>query len=436
MSDDDDAPKKDSGGGGAPGWIVTFSDLMSLLLAFFVLLFAFSSMDDQKFKKMGGSLKEAFGVQRQVVLSDPVMGINHIATEFSASRPDNSTLNVVPQDQLLLVLRYLTSEPPVNAEKESGLGPTESKDEVHGLKKVAVESKEVQAYEDKGVSDEKSIEDFSQSKSKDADKSEAEKTISKDLNKFDQGKLENADAKKNAENIAEHFAELLSKAKKESDQKEDARNEVYRKFPKQGDTDRAKLIKLRKGANELREKLKDEVEKGFIEVEVDGDKLIIRVIENGSFPPGQAELVPEAMPLVKNISKTLSEIEGNIIISGHTDNIPMDPSGKYKSNFELSAARSVGMVHALKQVSDLSAARFSIEGHGSNKPLESNGTIAGRARNRRVEIVVHQEAPKVKEFLSKGKEQRMNKKNHVQNEKLKLDRQLSDIFTDAPNVFE
>lgn len=441
MSDEeDDAPKKEEGGG-APGWIVTFSDLMSLLLAFFVLLFAFSSIDDKKFKKMGGSLSEAFGVQRQVVLTDPVMGINHIATEFSAARPDNKTLNVVPQDQLLLVLRYLTSEPPVNAEKESGLGPTETKDDVHGLKKVDVESKQTQAFEDKGKSPNESIDDLKSTVTvkeklkdeKDEDKDEQE--MSKDLSRFDQAKFDNADAKKNDENLAPNFEKEKSMAEEEKEQPEDARNEIQRKFPKQGDLDRAQLIKLKKGANELREKLKDEIEQGFIEVEVDNDKLIIRMIENGSFPPGQAKVMPEAMPIVKNISETLKEIEGKIMVSGHTDNIPTSGE-KFKSNFELSTQRAVEMVHALNSVADLKQERISIEGHGENKPIESNDTIAGRARNRRVEIVVKQEAPEVKKFLSKGREQRINKKNHVKNEKMKLDSQLKEIFTEAPNIFE
>lgn len=439
MSDEeDDAPKKEEGGG-APGWIVTFSDLMSLLLAFFVLLFAFSSIDDKKFKKMGGSLSEAFGVQRQMQIPDAVIGINHIATEFSAARPDNKVLNVIPQDQLLLVLRYLTSEPPLNAEKESGLGPTETKDDIHGLKKVEIESKQTQAFEEKGKSPNESIDDLKstitvQEKAKE-EKAEDEKEKSKDLSKHDIAKFDNADAKKNDENLAPNFATEKIMADKENDQKEDARQEIQRKFPKQGDLDRAQLIKLKKGANELREKLKEEIEQGFIEVEVDNDKLIIRMIENGSFPQGQAEVMPEAMPIVKQISNTLQEIEGKIIVSGHTDNIPTSGE-KFKSNFELSTQRAVEMVHALNSVSDLKRERISIEGHGENKPIESNDTIAGRARNRRVEIVVQQEAPEVKKYLSKGREQRLNKKNHVKNEKMKLDSQLKEIFTEAPNIFE
>ena len=59
----EEAPKSD--GPGAPAWVMTFADLMSLLMCFFVLLLAFSEMDAAKFKQLSGSMKEAFGVQAE-----------------------------------------------------------------------------------------------------------------------------------------------------------------------------------------------------------------------------------------------------------------------------------------------------------------------------------------------------------------------------------
>ena len=72
---------------GIPAWVMTFADLMSLLLAFFVLLFSFSEMDKNIYKEMAGSLKEAFGVQREIKAKEPPKGINIIAREFSPGRP-------------------------------------------------------------------------------------------------------------------------------------------------------------------------------------------------------------------------------------------------------------------------------------------------------------------------------------------------------------
>ncbi len=55
---------------GIPAWVMTFADLMSLLLAFFVLLFSFSEMDKNVYKELAGSLKDAFGVQREIKVKE------------------------------------------------------------------------------------------------------------------------------------------------------------------------------------------------------------------------------------------------------------------------------------------------------------------------------------------------------------------------------
>jgi len=67
---------------GAPAWVVTFGDLMSLLLCFFVLLLSFSEMDKAIYKQVAGSLKQAFGVQRKVKTMDPAKGIKMISKDF------------------------------------------------------------------------------------------------------------------------------------------------------------------------------------------------------------------------------------------------------------------------------------------------------------------------------------------------------------------
>ena len=58
------------GGSGAPAWVMTFADLMSLLMCFFVLLLSFSEMDVAKYKEVAGSMKFAFGVQRDIKVMD------------------------------------------------------------------------------------------------------------------------------------------------------------------------------------------------------------------------------------------------------------------------------------------------------------------------------------------------------------------------------
>jgi chemotaxis protein MotB len=91
MSGNCDCPPPPKRAAGVPAWVLTFADLMSLLLAFFVLLFSFSEMDQEKYKQVAGSMRDAFGIQREINVKDPPKGINIIAHEFSAGKPDEST---------------------------------------------------------------------------------------------------------------------------------------------------------------------------------------------------------------------------------------------------------------------------------------------------------------------------------------------------------
>lgn len=77
---------------------MTFADLMSLLMCFFVLLLSFSEMDAQKYKQIAGSMKMAFGVQNEVNVKDIPKGTSVIAQEFSSGRPDPTPLNEVRQN--------------------------------------------------------------------------------------------------------------------------------------------------------------------------------------------------------------------------------------------------------------------------------------------------------------------------------------------------
>jgi chemotaxis protein MotB len=82
---------------GAPPWLMTFADLMVLLMCFFVLMLSFSEMDEQKFKVMSGSLADAFGVQAETSATDMPRGTSLEAEEFSPAIPEPTAENVVQQ---------------------------------------------------------------------------------------------------------------------------------------------------------------------------------------------------------------------------------------------------------------------------------------------------------------------------------------------------
>ena len=82
---------------GIPAWVVTFADLMSLLMCFFVLLLSFSEIDAQKFKQIAGELSKAFGVQRDVPVLEIPKGTSPIFDTFSPAPPEPTVVNEVRQ---------------------------------------------------------------------------------------------------------------------------------------------------------------------------------------------------------------------------------------------------------------------------------------------------------------------------------------------------
>jgi len=82
---------------GLPAWMGTFADLMSLLMCFFVLLLSFSEMDAMKFKRLAGSMAQAFGVQNKLNVTDVPKGTSIIAREFSPAIPEPTPINEIWQ---------------------------------------------------------------------------------------------------------------------------------------------------------------------------------------------------------------------------------------------------------------------------------------------------------------------------------------------------
>ncbi|RKZ98574.1 MAG: type VI secretion system protein TssL [Gammaproteobacteria bacterium] len=127
---------------GIPAWVLTFADLMSLLMCFFVLLLSFAEMDVIKFKQIAGSMKTAFGVQRELEVLEIPKGVNIVAKEFSPSPPQPTVINEVrqvtsddTQQELKLIkkLELLQSEENVLKDKMENMSEAEAESE--GIKK-------------------------------------------------------------------------------------------------------------------------------------------------------------------------------------------------------------------------------------------------------------------------------------------------------------
>ncbi len=221
---------------GAPLWVVTFGDLMSLLMCFFVLLLSFSEMDRKKYKMVSGSMAQAFGIQREKPVFESPRGQKMIAKEF---------------DQAVMITK-----------------------------------------------------------------------------------------------IEESIKPIIDEIKNEYEELKDA-----------------------------------------VELEVGEDKVTIRMMGETTFDTGKAELHPAFGPLLEKIGAVLSQTKGEIIIAGHTDNVPLS-GGLFGSNLGLSMARAGSVAEYLLRTTSIDPKRLSTMGFGEYRPLTSNNTVQGRRKNRRVEIIV------------------------------------------------
>jgi chemotaxis protein MotB len=254
-----------------PGWIVTFADLMALLMCFFVLLLSFSSMDVEKYKRIAASMREAFGTHVQLSSDD-----SDLANGF-VKAPENE-----PPKATVVCALPAPDEADVRQKAQRNAAEQAVIDEVAGL----VGQTELDAIT---------------------------------------------------------LATALSK----------------------------------------------EIAAGVLEVETNGRKIVLRVKEHGSFPSGSASLTSDFKPVLKIIRGVLKETKGQIYVEGHTDDVPITTS-QFHSNLELSTSRAISVAHGLFEDGTLDERRFTVTGYADSRPLVSNDTAEGRARNRRIEVVIRQ----------------------------------------------
>lgn len=143
-------------------------------------------------------------------------------------------------------------------------------------------------------------------------------------------------------------------------------------------------------AEKLEEELSGQDLSDVIEFEISENKLIIRLTDNVLFDPARAEIKDDALGVLQILGETLqSDIFslGNFRVEGHTDNLPINTI-RFPSNWELSAARATSVLRYFRDEVGLAENRFAISGYADTQPVDTNDTPEGRARNRRVEIII------------------------------------------------
>lgn len=266
---------------GIPAWVMTFADLMSLLMCFFVLLLSFSEIDAMKFKQIAGELAKAFGVQREVAALDIPMGTSPVFDKFSPGKPEPTLVDSVRQ--------HTTEQAP-------------QLDTLRG--------------------------------------------------------------------------------RSESDHERDIQTLVEQATQQQ--------IEVSRGA--LEQVLAGELREGLLQLDHDRRRIIIRVEEKGAFPSGSADMTDAFIDMLDRIADVLTQLPGVISIEGHTDDIPIS-TARFRSNWDLSAARASSVANALLVGQRIEPARLRVQGYAETRPRVDNDTPESRAINRRVEIIVDLSEP-------------------------------------------
>lgn len=133
--------------------------------------------------------------------------------------------------------------------------------------------------------------------------------------------------------------------------------------------------------------LAEEQRQGLVVVREEAQRVLIRLVSADLFAPGSAEITSSLRPLIDRIGQALRTRPGHVVVTGYTDSNPVRRSLHFANNQELSEARAAS-VTALLAESVGDAARLTSVGKGERNPISDNGTEEGRARNRRVEVML------------------------------------------------
>jgi chemotaxis protein MotB len=352
---------------GAPAWMATFADMATLLMAFFVLLLSFAHMNVPKYKEVSGSMNEKFGVQKIVPVVEQPTAENIIAKQYKTAKVDPTLLDVIQE-------QTTAERQPDDAELKDKLkkGQSDTNADVEVLKKSLAkeiaEGKVTVTVKDKQLVVEVVSEAQTGKQSEDSKSKSGAKLMQSDLEVY--AKVASAQAQVASQiQLVEASPESLDGdlSGRGSEAGEQAIADQYEK---------------------IRARLSNEIAEGLAEVERDGDKIIVRLTERGSFRSGYADLQPSFKPLLDKVGQSITDGPGLITIEGHTDNIPMAFSERFRSNWDLSAARSAAVADYLLDSSAIDDGRVSVTGLADTKPLVPNDSPEGRSKNRRIEVII------------------------------------------------
>ena len=355
--------------GGAPAWMATFADMATLLMAFFVLLLSFAETEVPKFKQVAGSLKQAFGIEKIVPKVTIPMARSVMVENFTPAVAERSVID--QKEQLSDFVRgdfieKKTEEGEFDEilQREFQQVQEALEQEINaGMADVRVKDGEIKVT----LVDSPSGAGSKGSEGEGKGGLVAQTTIDAVAKVADV-------SSRITSTVGVHVADKSEGASK------GARSTASNSLTASG----SGLSKY----DQLRADLEDEIARGLAEVEKEGDKIIVRLASQGGFVSGSAGVRDSFSPTLIKLGNTLSKYPGTVKVEGHTDNVPVAFSEKFKSNWDLSAARAAAIADYLLTSSTLQAGSIQIAGFADTRPLDTNETPNGRSRNRRIEVIV------------------------------------------------
>ena len=347
---------------GAPAWMATFADMATLLMAFFVLILSFTEMEDPSITKMlEGTMTEAFGVQRNKPSLEAPLGQTIIAQQYKTTK---APAGIEAKEDT-------TSEEPEEQELEErpDVSQSETLTDIENLERTF--ATEIAAGK---VSLEQKDGKITVSVNEDADSNNRDETGSQN----NDGRLDREELEIFAK-VAESQAFMETELEVEY-VTSDSEDEMLRQIRKTQELDDKYQI--------LRAELNAEIQQGLANVEKVGEQILISLSAANSFRSGYAELQPAFTDTLRNVGDSVARAGGNVQVSGHTDDIPIAFSERFDSNWDLSAARAAAVADFFFANNAIDSERVSVFGYADTKPVADNSNAAGRAQNRRIEILI------------------------------------------------
>ncbi|MGB1159101.1 MAG: flagellar motor protein MotB [Porticoccaceae bacterium] len=366
--------------GGAPPWMATFADMATLLMAFFVLILSFAETNVPKYKQISGSLKAAFGVKRIVPTITIPSARSLVVEDFSpaeAQRTINDSKAQRSEDTTRENIIKKTGDGKADFEVQQDFRSMQqllSEEILLGQVELRIENQrivvEMQSTVTAGGNHSSAIDSLSGGPVSQETIDVAAKVV---------------DAQSQLVTEVEVRSESVSSAREDN-----GSGKITAAGVTQGEAE-GQTDNTDQRYQQLRTDLAAEVQMGLVELERKDNRITLRLASQGSFVSGSADLQQGFETLLSRVGNSLAKSQGPVRVEGHTDNVPVAFSQRFNSNWDLSAARSAAVADFFVKRANLTQENITVAGFADTRPIDTNNTAEGRARNRRIEVIIDEQ---------------------------------------------